>query len=34
MGETAALRVPHGSCAYVPTGGAMPEGCDCAVMLE
>ena len=34
MGEAAALRVPHGSCAYVPTGGAMPEGCDCAVMLE
>ncbi|MBO6039962.1 MAG: molybdopterin molybdotransferase MoeA, partial [Oscillospiraceae bacterium] len=22
------------SCVYVPTGGAIPEGCDCAVMIE
>jgi molybdopterin molybdotransferase len=28
------LSVPKGSCAYVPTGGAIPEGCDCAVMIE
>jgi molybdopterin molybdotransferase len=34
MGEDAALRVGPGQCAYVPTGGAIPAGCDCAVMLE
>ncbi len=34
MGEGAELRVPRDSCAYVPTGGAIPEGCDCAVMIE
>ncbi len=34
MGEGAEIRVPRGSCVYVPTGGAIPEGCDCAVMIE
>ena len=34
MGEGAEIRVPRDSCAYVPTGGAIPEGCDCVVMIE
>ena len=34
MGESAGVSVPRGSCVYVPTGGAIPEGCDCAVMIE
>ena len=34
MGEGAAVRVPRDACAYVPTGGAIPEGCDCVVMIE
>ena len=34
MGEDTALEVPRDSCAYVPTGGAIPAGCDCAVMIE
>ena len=34
MGEGADIRVPRDSCVYVPTGGAIPEGCDCAVMIE
>lgn len=34
MGEGAGIRVPRDSCVYVPTGGAIPEDCDCAVMIE
>ena len=34
MGRAAELRLEKGCCAYVPTGGAIPEGADCAVMLE
>lgn len=34
MGERAAVQVPRDACAYVPTGGEIPEGCDCAVMIE
>ena len=34
MGEGAASALPRDSCVYVPTGGAIPAGCDCAVMLE
>lgn len=34
MGEDPPSCVKPGSCVYVPTGGAIPEGCDCAVMLE
>ena len=34
MGEAAAVSVPPGGCVYIPTGGAIPADCDCAVMLE
>ena len=34
MGEGAEISVPRDACVYVPTGGAIPEGCDCAVMIE
>ena len=34
MGEDANLTLKRGECAYVPTGGAIPEGADCMVMIE
>ena len=34
MGKEAEIRVPRDSCVYVPTGGAIPGDCDCAVMIE
>ena len=34
MGEDAAFTLSRGCCAYVPTGGAIPQGADCAVMIE
>lgn len=34
MGQGADFALPRESCAYVPTGGAIPEGADCAVMIE
>ncbi|MHB1483920.1 MAG: molybdopterin molybdotransferase MoeA [Saccharofermentanales bacterium] len=34
MGEQAELIVSSGSAAYVPTGGAIPEGADAVVMTE
>ncbi len=34
MGEDAGFELSHENCAYVPTGGALPRGADCAVMLE
>ncbi len=34
MGEGADFTLPRYSCVYVPTGGAVPKGADCAVMLE
>ena len=34
MGEGADLTLKRGECAYVPTGGAIPEGADCMVMIE
>ena len=34
MGEDAGFALLRENCAYVPTGGALPEGADCAVMLE
>ena len=34
MGEGADFALQKGECAYVPTGGAIPRGADCAVMLE
>ncbi|MDO4989954.1 MAG: molybdopterin molybdotransferase MoeA [Eubacteriales bacterium] len=34
MGEGAEMPVPRDACVYVPTGGAIPAPCDCAVMIE
>ena len=34
MGEGAGSALKPGCCAAVPTGGAIPEGADAAVMLE
>ena len=34
MGQGADFTLPRDSCAYVPTGGAIPKGADCAVMIE
>jgi len=34
MGEGADFALPPEQCCAVPTGGAMPEGSDCAVMIE
>jgi molybdopterin molybdotransferase len=34
MGETTNLTINPGECAYVPTGGMLPEGADAVVMIE
>lgn len=34
MGQGAEFTLPAGSCCAVPTGGAIPDGADCAVMIE
>ena len=34
MGKSADFALPRDACAYVPTGGAIPKGADCAVMIE
>ena len=34
MGEEADFTLSRDSCVYVPTGGAIPQGADCAVMIE
>ncbi len=34
MGEGADFVLPDGSCCAVPTGGAIPRGADCAIMIE
>ena len=34
MGEGADFALSRDSCVYVPTGGAIPQGADCAVMIE
>ena len=34
MGESAAMVLRPGECVAVPTGGAIPEGADAAVMIE
>ncbi len=34
MGEGASMKVIPGTCAYVPTGGALPDGADSVVMIE
>ena len=34
MGQSADFELKKENCAYVPTGGAIPKGADCAVMIE
>ncbi len=34
MGKETAIVLSSGECAYVPTGGMLPEGCDAVVMIE
>lgn len=34
IGEKASSTITHGTCAYVPTGGMIPEGADAMVMVE
>ena len=34
MGESADFELDEGECCYVPTGGAIPKGADCCVMIE
>lgn len=34
MGEAASLKIEAGQCAYVPTGGMIPEGADGMLMIE
>ncbi|MEN1759714.1 gephyrin-like molybdotransferase Glp [Anoxynatronum sibiricum] len=34
MGTQAQLKIADGQCAYVPTGGMLPEGSDAVVMVE
>ena len=34
MGQGADFALSRDGCAYVPTGGAIPKGADCAVMIE
>jgi molybdopterin molybdotransferase len=34
MGEPTNLTINPGECAYVPTGGMLPEGADSVVMIE
>ena len=34
MGRTPDFALAPGTCAAIPTGGALPEGADCAVMVE
>lgn len=34
MGKAAGFSVKSGECAYVPTGGMLPDGADAVVMIE
>jgi molybdopterin molybdotransferase len=34
IGEPALFSITHGECAEIPTGGALPDGADAAVMVE
>lgn len=34
IGEIPTCTISHGQCAYVPTGGMLPEGADAMVMSE
>lgn len=34
MGKGAEFSIEKGECCYIPTGGEIPNGADCAVMIE
>jgi len=34
MGKAAGIKLGRGECAYVPTGGMIPDGADAMVMVE
>lgn len=34
MGKVSDTKIKNGQCAYVPTGGMIPEGADAMVMIE
>ena len=34
MGKPAGFSICSGECAYVPTGGMLPDGADAVVMIE
>ncbi len=34
MGEETKLTIKEGEAVYIPTGGMLPEGADCVVMVE
>jgi len=34
MGTTPTISLAEGECAYIPTGGELPEGTDAVVMIE
>ena len=34
MGQKPANKIKIGECMYIPTGGMLPEGSDCVVMIE
>ena len=34
MGKAAGFSIHSGECAYVPTGGMLPDGADAVVMVE
>ena len=34
MGEKTEIEIDDGQAAYIPTGGMMPKGADCVVMIE
>lgn len=34
MGEYGGITIKEGTCCYVPTGGAVPDGADSCVMIE
>ncbi len=34
MGKAAGLKIEAGQCAYVPTGGMVPDGADAVAMIE
>lgn len=34
MGEECKVKIKNGECVYVPTGGMVPDGADCCIMIE